>query len=333
MFNLIIRAVTNKGKAFDLEQIRIDAALTFTMIHKCASAMEAFPDVSWIPNVWKNELYPEFIKREGTIVAFLMIKLKGSEEETLNCMYFKVDDEGRRTLKIIHKNIIQSSGVLTTPIPDIQGHLQKHEMIHEKFKEIDLSGNFHQHEMSKDFHMGYYEEAKDLVVRKDREPGDNSGVFHFPSTIPANIVDLSNKVTDFISINKPGHSIDLAPKSKDDSDWYSEQQNHGQTLYRIYINGKMSNMVVDDISFMKTIHENSANELFGVHDIPGNMEMPQYLFNTIIEFLHHRDFKLGAHPEVEPLEDGNDAIYSILWGHEEKEVIYVSPLTSTYDFD
>lgn len=294
MFNLIIRAVTDKGKAFDLEQIRIDAALTFTMIYKCAQEKEAFPDVSWIPNVWKNELYPEFIKREGIIVAFLMIKLKGSEEETLNCMYFKVDDEGRRELKLINKNIIQASGVLTKSIPNIQGHLQQHEMIHEKFK--------------------------DLVVRKDRVNKDDLGVYVF-DTAPEFNESIEPRI------------IDLAPEFKNDSGWYSEQEGLNRTLYRIYINGKMSTLVVDDISFMKQIHENSANGLFSVLDIHGRMEMTQSLFDILNKFLRDRDFKIGAHPEGEILEDGNDAVHSIFWGQEEKEVLYISPLASTYDFD
>lgn len=304
MFNLIIRAVTDKGGNVDLQQIRMDALLTFTMIHKCAQEQESFPDVSWIPNVWKHELYPEFMNPEGSIVAFLMIKPE-TPERTLNLMYFKVNDEGRRTLKILHENIIRASEVLTSSIPDIQGHLTKHG------------------EISADYN---------LVIRKDRLPGDNSGVFKFQPAPPFDH-EKASKEGIALTFDEAVKRIDLAPGDKteihiepeDLDDWYSSPA-MDESLYRIYINGKSSTMLVDDINFMKQIYEKSANGLFSVHHIPGNMEMTQSLFDLISKFLQDRDFKIGAHPAQKVLEDGNDANHSIFWNRGETEILYVSPL-------
>ena len=79
---------------------------------------------------------------------------------------------------------------------------------------------------------------------------------------------------------------------------------------------------------MKQIHEKSAEGLFTVYvkDIYRHMEIPQRLFDMLNKFLRDRDFKIGAHPVQEVLEDGNDAEHSVFWNHGETEILYVSPL-------
>ena len=61
MSKLIIRAITNKGGHVDLEQDQMDAILTFTLIFRCAEATENLPKLSWIPEPWRLELFPEFL--------------------------------------------------------------------------------------------------------------------------------------------------------------------------------------------------------------------------------------------------------------------------------
>ena len=197
----------------------------------------------------------------------------------------------------------------------------------------------------------------DLIIRKDRDlfPGDNSGVFEFS---PISIEELEKSLGETVEVTIAEYKKDIDkilemevgdffaeygdPPDEDEmtivvgsapqTDWYSEPAMN-QIKHRLYINGRPSKDIVDDIGFMKIVHDNVIDGMMSINDIPGFMEMPQWLYSLLGRFLDLRDFKIGAHPVDEPLEDGNDANYSLFWDRYSMETIYITPNTPERDRD
>jgi hypothetical protein len=113
-----------------------------------------------------------------------------------------------------------------------------------------------------------------------------------------------------------------------------------ETEYQLFINGQtpisLRGVVIESIGFMEEISK--MKDVFNVSKIKDSLNLPQYLFDLIDDFLRYRDFKIGVHPVDEKLVDGNDAAHSIFWDTEQKIVLYSSPLSESsnsllFDFD
>lgn len=349
MSRLIIRAITNKGGHVDLEQPRMDAILTFTLIFRCAEANEPLPKLSWIPEPWRLELFPEFLKPDGAIVAFHMVTIE-DPEQVVNYIYFTPDNEGRHQLMVHDENIISASRAFL----DFNGEV----------KSIDQQPDFTHHEMSGDWHMGYHDEPKEMKVLKSRQVMTSGEVMASPKfdgagvtlvasqgkSHPIRLIDLAPKIpmtTNGLNASPPfrskansegkvakgikHHEImhEIVKGKLLDHDMYSAPA-IDTIWYRIYVNGIPSDMVTDDLSFMDHINEYMANikgkDVILSKAIPGSMEMPGDLYALLTTFLLKRSFKIGAHPVDEPLEDGNDAWHSIFWDRNQRETLYCSPL-------
>ena len=321
-----IRATTKDGKKFITKLFKTKAILIFKQLYEAAkNSVEAVR--TGLSETWEKEIFMEFMNPDGIIVLFEVYdQFPNGKICVFNMFWFDVDNEGRRQLKSQHPVGIEYTfyGVIPNPFnPD--------EFVPQYYPPIWQS---HDDEMSADWHMGHYakveeHEAVHAQVLKDRASGDREIIdiklWDLPTSIPEEVIPL---------IIEKATGVDLAPKAKPNiivkgsthnhDDWYSEPA-MDKTKYRIYINGSPSNMIVDNIDFMNQIHENSKKGIFSVADLTSYFSMTGPLVDTLERFLRLRDFKIGAHPADYPLEDGNDATYSIFWGQVD-EVVYVSPL-------
>jgi len=330
----LVRAVNINGNRHDLNVIPMDSFLTFALIFKCAQENEGLPPLSWIPRTWVDEIYPQFMNPTGIITAFEMVVSNDGIETIKNAIWFTTGSEGRK-LHIHDLDIINAAGILL-----------EHERIHEQV--------FKQNEMSGDFHMGFYtngehvEIAKDRIpeidrkfgwgetlkkhvenplsinIQKIRAPGDNSGIFKFEPFEPDEGIAMTFEESQELD-KEDITSIQVGSSDRHNHDNWYDAPALDLTQYRIYINGTSSKMILNNIEFMKVVHYNVLDGRFKVHDIPGCMEIQQSLFDLIDNFLRNRDFKIGAHPIDQMLEDGHDVNYSLFWGPGEKETCYVHP--------
>ena len=347
-----IRATTNTGKQFILELPEAIAIMAFKNIYDTAKG-GLLPTNKYLPQSWQTEMFMEFTKPTGVIIMFEVCAKLYDEVMVLNSIWFETDAEGRRHLKSKHTVDLTYTFVDT---------IKQHEELHGI-----TAGHFHQYEMSQDWHIGYYEQPtvpdediRTLIVRKDREriPGDNSGVFQFA---PVKISDLEKALDEGIAMtfeesqemdagdffathgeppdDDSEMTIDVSPGGSSEiyvnhnhSDIYSAPAIE-KTKYRLYINGHPTKDLVDDIGFIHATHDSVLNGRASINDIQGFMEMPQWIYDMLDRFLRLRDFKIGAHPVDEVLEDGNDAEYSLFWGLREEYTIYITPLTPERDRD
>lgn len=322
-----LRAITNDGKKFTFDCERTVAILGFKNIYESVTG-GILPTLEALHNTLKTEIFLQFTDPNGVVVKIdLCQNVFKDEILVLNSMWFETDREDR--IKLVTEHPVTLVYSFADAIKHLDGELHaivmEHESIHEAFQ------RFHQEEMSQDYHMGYFDPAKDLVdnlkmkvkVAKSREPGDNSGVFEFHP-----YVEKSDEPC--IQVGSSPHLV------KEDihnhSDIYSAEPLVKQQ-YRIYVNGHEIKDLVDDISWMGLVHNNVADGLTSINDVQGFMEMEQWIYDMLDRFLRIRDFKIGAHPAEEILEDGNDAKYSLFWGHQEKETIHITPLTPERDRD
>lgn len=350
-----IRATTNTGKQFTLELPEAIAIMAFKNIYDTAKG-GLLPTNKYLPQSWQTEIFMQFTDPNGVILTFEVCAQMYDEVMVLNTIWFETDAEGRRLLKSEHDVALTYTFVDT---------IKRHEELHG----IILKG-FGQHEMSQDWHMGYHttvpdKDIRNLVVRKDRQPGDNSGVFEFSE---ASINDLHHALDEVIEVTVADYkkeadevvemdigeffavhgeppdddsemTIHVSPGgasgicvNHNHSDIYSAPALE-KTKYRLYINGRPIDDLVDDIRFIENIHNSVLDGNKNINYVEGFMEIPQWQFDMLDRFLRVRDFKIGAHPADEVLEDGNDAEYSLFWGPNEEYTIRIAPNTPERDRD
>jgi len=321
----VIRATTKDGKKFTIDYPESVAVLVFKNMYDAAIG-GILPTHEQLPNTWKTEVFLQFTNPDGIVAKIdLCQNVFKDDILVLNSMWFETDRENRIQLKTEHPISLVYTFADAVKQLDSELHaLQIHEMYHQVFR---------QGEMSQDFHMGYFDDAGDqrhrklegeysIKVAKSRAPDDNSGAFEFHPYV--------EKEKEFsIQVGKKNSELSVKGDIHNHSDFYSAPA-WIRTKYRIYINGKPSTMILNDIDFLEQIHENVTGGLTSVNDVHGAMDIQQNLYELIERFLRVRDFKIGAHPADgnEVLEDGNDADYSLFWGHQEKETIYITPLTA-----
>ncbi len=130
----------------------------------------------------------------------------------------------------------------------------------------------------------------------------------------------------------------LAPKAikgtiHDSDDWYSAPTLAHQ-MFQIYVSGIPMDVIVDNIDFMREIHQKTAGgHTLCVTEVSGSIEMPQGLYDVLNDFLAHKIFKIGANLADQPLANGYNASYSIFWDPDGEEVLYTSPFEKTTDGD
>ena len=312
-----LRAITNDGKGFDVEMRAYECALTFTIFKDLANGGIPMFQFSWIPRVWVDEVYPQFVDPNGIVSHILLmgVPAEGAVEEVINSLA-PYEDETRILFRSAYDDCLEAiekfldrqtprafvfENFRSTPESEREA-LRIHEDLHRKFL---------QDEMSMDFHMGYFDaedESRDLKILKERGK--------FPQ-------------------------IKLAPSIKghhNHSDWHSELPME-KIQYRLYINNLPSSQIVDDISFMEQIQEAAACNKYNVNEIQGFLEMPQWLYDLIHRFFERRDFKMGAHPANEPITKENleDMEYSLFWSHDQRDVAFIHPgnkdRDGVFDFD
>jgi hypothetical protein len=327
MSNWFIRAITKDGKKFIKDYCQTEAIIIFKDLYEAAKN-KILPNHKSIPHTWRTEIFKEFVDPKGVIVVFELCEkiMDGKDVCIFNAMWFEVDAEGRSQLKTQHHVSLEYTFYGLTRAPGRPG---------------EFIPDLIQHEMSGDWHIGYYEprvkktynqmlmerevkkhEMAHTQVLKKREVIDIK-LSDLPTSIPKEEIALTfEKATGVHLAPKAKPSIIVEGSTHNHDDWYSEPA-MDQTKYRIYIHGRPSTTIVDDISFMDRIHKNSKKGIFDLRALSDSLSMPASLFKTLERFLRHKDFNIGAHPADQALESGHDAAHNLFWGVNRKELIYI----------
>ncbi len=299
----LIRAKLKGGQVSSIEFVKEDAILIFHNMFEHLEQMQ-LPTTDLISKTWKEELLPSFVDPQGIVVCIeLCQQLYDNEIFVCNTMWFEQDAEGRSLLKTEHPVNISYDFVDTYLIGDdlhgITAGDRIFQTLQKALKETpDSIMEFHQDEMSADYHMGYFEERPILKNTWGEDP-----LFFTPS-------DKTRR-------------IELGPQivSSTEAEWYDE--NSIEQHYRIFIGHLPSSLIVTDIEFMEKLSQMSyPYRLDGIH---GVMEMDQDLYNLLIKFIKQRNFSIGANPIEEELEDGRGASHILKWDAEMKEIIHEHP--------
>jgi len=317
-----IRATTKDGKKFTTNLSKSKAIIIFKNLYEAAKISVKAVHTG-LSETWEKEIFMEFMNPDGVIVLFELCEQRSDEKICVfNMFWFDVDAEGKRQLKYQHpveieytlSGIIRSHGGMSafhsgTDDEELDYGIKEHQMTHARvLKERDPGIiDIKTWDLSTDPDPGVDLAPKIPVVTdgssKIFRPLEQKAADYLlkmkETLVPAIIADQKAEVS----------CIDLAPRTK----------------YRIYIDRHPSHVIVDDIDFMDQIHKNSEKIIFDLEVLPGYWSMSHSLFEIIDRFLRHRDFKIGAHPVDEVLEERQDTTYKLSWDPTGEEIIYSHP--------